>query len=180
MPRHKNENQFPSRRAVLKSMGLAPLILFPAPFEGYSLIFGPRTSAPDRNAGLLFSDVRLTPHYPVASPLEDVLRLVAPGSDEYVTEKYAWEIETLLKQWGQALKASVRDLSVLAKSLDPSIEASPLVPANETTLRSGMGISTTKRSFNGKVAPGRERFLQQFRAWLGQVSRDRDCGIPNY
>ena len=124
MSRHNNEIRFPSRRAVLKSMGLAPLLLRPAPFHGYSFLFGPPKGLPNRNAGFPFSDVRLTPHYPAASPLEDVLRLVAPGSDDYVTEKYAWEIESLLKQWGQALKASVRDLSVLAKSLDPSIEAS--------------------------------------------------------
>ncbi len=171
MPRHKNENQFPSRRAVLKSMGLAPLLLRPAPFEGYSFLFGPATSVPGRNAGFPFSDVRLTPHYPVASPLEDVLRRVAPGSDEYITEKYAWEIESLLRQWGQALRASVHDLAALARSLDPSIEASPLVPANEVTLRTGSGIRTTRRSFAGKAVSGRERFLEQIRAWLGQVSR---------
>ena len=102
--------------------------------------------------------------------MEDVLRLVAPGSDDYVTEKYAWEIESLLKQWGQALKASARDLSALAKSLDPSIEASPLVPAKEITLRTGNGITITRRLFDSKAVPGRERFLQQIRAWLGQVS----------
>ena len=170
MARHKNENQFPSRRAVLKSMGLAPLLLRPAPLHGYSFLFGSPKSVPNRNGGFPFSDVRLTPHYPVASPLEDVLRLVAPGSDDYITEKYAWEIELLLEQWGQALKASVRDLAVVAKSLDPSIEASPLVPANEITLRAGNGITITRRVFNGKAVSGRERFLQQIRAWLGQVS----------
>src|SRR5271156_4979014 len=170
MSRHKNEIQFPSRRAILKSMGLAPLLLRPAPFHGYSFLFGPAKGLPNRNAGPPFSDVRLTPHYPAASPLEDVLRLVAPGSDEYVTEKYAWEIESLLKQWGQALKASVRDVSVLAKSLDLSIEASPLVPAKEITLRAGNGITITRRLFDSKVVPGRERFLQQIRTWLGQVS----------
>src|SRR5258708_7246843 len=135
MPRHQNEKQFPSRRAVLKSMGLAPLLLRPAPFHGYSFVFVPPKDLPNRNAGFPFSDVRLTPHYPVASPLEDVLRLVAPGSDDYITEKYAGEIESLLEQWGQALKLSVRDLAVVAKSLDPLIEASLLVPAKEITLR---------------------------------------------
>src|SRR5271165_1402134 len=83
MSRHKNESQFPSRRSFLKSMGLAPLLLRPAPFHGYAFVFGPATGLPNRNAGLPFSDVRLRPHYPAASPLEDVLRLVAPGSDDY-------------------------------------------------------------------------------------------------
>ena len=171
MPRRNNENQSPSRRAVLKSMGLAPLLFRPAPFAGYSFIFGSAPVNPSRNSGLSFSDVRLTPHYPVASPLEDVLRLVAPGSDEYTTEKYAWEIESLLKQWGRALKASVHDVAVLAKFLDPSIEASQLVPAREIALRTGMGINTRRRLFDGQMVSGRERFLQQIRAWLGQVSR---------
>jgi Flp pilus assembly protein TadD/peroxiredoxin len=170
MSRHKNEIQFPSRRAVLKSMGLAPLLLHAAPFHGYSFVFDPAKGLPNRDTGFPFSDVRLTPHYPAASPLEDVLRLVAPGSDDYVTEKYAWEIDSLLEQWGQALKASVPGLSALAKSLDPSIEASPLVPAKEITLRAGNGITISRRLFDGKVIPGRERFLQQIRTWLGQVS----------
>ena len=65
----------------------------------------------------------------------------------------------------------LRDLSALAKSLDPSIEASPLVPAKEITLRAGNGITIARRLFDGKVVPGRERFLQEIRAWLGQVSR---------
>ncbi len=170
MSPHKNEIRFPSRRAVLKSMGLAPLLLRPAPFHGYPFLFGPPKGFPNRNGGLPFSDARLTPHYPAASPLEGVLRLVAPGSDDYVTEKYAWEIESLLKQWAQALKASAPGLSALAKSLDPSIEASALVPAKEITLRAGNGITIARRLFDGKVVPGRERFLQQIRVWLGQVS----------
>ncbi len=170
MSRHNNEIRFPSRRAVLKSMGLAPLLLRPAPFRGYSFLFASPKGLPNQNAEFPFSDVRLTPHYPAASPLEDVLRLVAPGSDDYVTEKYAWEVESLLKQWGRALKASVRDLSVLAKSLHASIEASRLVPAKEITLRAGNGITIERRLFDGKVVPGRELFLQQVRAWLGQVT----------
>ncbi len=71
----------------------------------------------------------------------------------------------------ETLKASAADLSALAKSLDPSIEASSLVPETEITLRAGNGIDCTRRRFSSKVVPGRERFLQQIRAWLGPVSR---------
>ena len=171
MTRHKNDNQFLSRRTLLKTMGLAPLLLRPAPFYGSSFLFGSPELFPNQSPAFPFSDVRLTPHYPAKSPLADVLRLVAPGSDEYVTEKYALEIEVLLKQWGQALKASASDLSALAKSLDPSIEASPLVPAKEIPLRSGYGIDIVKRQFPANVVPGRERFLEQMQVWLKQVSR---------
>ena len=174
MSRHKTENHIFSRRTLLKNMGLAPLLLRPAPFFG---AFEPLTTFPNPNPAfpfspaVTFSDVRLIPHYPTASPLEDVLRLVAPGSDGYITEKYAFEIESLLKQWSQALKVSVHDLSPLAKLLDPSIEACPLAPSREITLRAGDGIDIVRRQFAPNVVPGRERFLQEIKAWLGPVSR---------
>jgi Flp pilus assembly protein TadD/peroxiredoxin len=171
MSRRKNDSQSLSRRTLLKGMGLAPLLLRPAPFLGYSLLFGPAKIFPNEKPAFPFSDAHLTPHYPAKSPLADVLRLVAPGSDEYITEKYASEIEALLKQWSQALKASARDLSALAKSLDPAIEASPLGSAKETPVRSGYGIDIVRRRFAAGVVPGRERFLQEIQAWLGQVSR---------
>ncbi len=166
MSRHKNQNQIFSRRAILKNMGLAPLLLRPAPFHGYSLLW-----RPNRNLDIPFSDGRLTPHYPAKSPLEDLLRLVPPGSDEYVTEKHAFEIDLLLKQWSRALKRPVRDLSALANSLDPSIEASSFVPVKEITLRTGEGIDIVRRQFAASVIPGREQFLRQIHAYLGQLSQ---------
>ncbi len=45
--------------------------------------------------------MRFVPHYPAKSPLADVFRLVTPGSDEYITEKYAIEIEATLGGWGE-------------------------------------------------------------------------------
>ena len=84
MSSHANEKQSLSRRSLLKSIGLAPLLLRPAPFYGSSMLFGSQKIA---DSGFAFTDVRLTPHYPAKSPLADILRLVTPGSDEFVTEK---------------------------------------------------------------------------------------------
>jgi tetratricopeptide (TPR) repeat protein/peroxiredoxin len=170
----QSEKQLFSRRKLLKSMGLAPLILRPAPFYGSSFLFGPPGVLPNQNPVFPFSDIRLTPHYPAKSPLADVLRLVTPGSDEYLTEKYAFEIQLLLKEWSHALKASVHDFSVLTKLLDPSIEASSLGSAKETKLRSGdgdAGIDVVRRRFDSNVAPGRERFLKELGSWLGHIAR---------
>ena len=168
---HKNEDRLLSRRSLLKTMGLASLVLRSAPLHGSSFVFGrPAALATDHGAFPL-SDVRLTPRYPARSPLEDVLRLVAPGSDEFVTEKYAFEIENVLQQWSETLKKSARDLSAIEKSLHPSIEACSLVPETEDTLRTGSGISCKRRRFKSQVVPGREQFIGQIRAWLGPVSR---------
>ena len=82
-------DRFLSRRSLLKAMGWAPLVLRAAALHGSAGLFG--ISGVDLTASPLF-DARFRPHYPAKSPLEDVLRLVAPGSDEFVTEAYASEI----------------------------------------------------------------------------------------
>ncbi len=168
MSRRKDRSQFLSRRVFLKRMGLAPVLFYSAPFHGFPFGF---SSGLNQLPQFPLADFRLTPSYPTKSPLEDVLRRVAPGSDEYVTEKYAFEIELILGQWSQALKASARDQSALEKFLAPSIEASSFIPAKEITLRGGEGIDVTKRQFNTSVVPGREQFLNAFREYLGPNSR---------
>jgi tetratricopeptide (TPR) repeat protein/peroxiredoxin len=167
----RNPNVRPrfSRRAFLKTMGWAPIALRAAPFFAELPLFGlPEQSRTERPA-FPFADVRLSPHYPAESPLADVLRLVAPGSDEYITEKYAFEIESLLNQWGQALLTSPHNYRALADALDSSIEATSFSVVKETKLRSSFGIETRKRTFAGNLTAGSDGFLKNFAAWLGPV-----------
>jgi Flp pilus assembly protein TadD/peroxiredoxin len=125
----------------------------------------------DRTSAFPFADFRLTPHYPAKSPLDDVLSRVVPGTDEYVTEKYAFEIIRLLNEWSQGLKAAPPALTIAAKLLDASIQATSLVPTQEKTLRSGNGIEVLRRQFSTNVAAGRERFLQEIKGYLAPMSR---------
>ena len=94
-----------------------------------------------------FADFRLIPHYPAKSPLDDVLRLVLPGSDEFITEKYASEIMALLDEWSRGLRTTPPALNVLAKFLDASIEGTSLLPTQEIKLRSDNGIEIFRRRF---------------------------------
>ena len=167
----KNVGQPISRRGLLKGMGLAPLLLRPAPSRGVSLLFGAPGGPFAADPAFPFADIRLTPHYPTQSPLADILRLVPPGSDNYPTEKYAFEIESQLRQWSESLKTSARDLSPLAKSLDASIQAGLLVPSKEVPLRSGYGIDIVRRRFDAAPTSGREPFLESVQAWLGMIAR---------
>jgi Flp pilus assembly protein TadD/peroxiredoxin len=158
----KTENQSLSRRTLLKNMAMAPLVLRAAPLRPSSLFFASASSTPE----LELSGVRLKPHYPEQSPLADVLRRVPPGADEFLTEKYAVEIESLLREWGQDLKRSSRDMGRLAGLLDASIAASPLLSASETTLRSGPALNISRKKFGPAGATGREQFLKQVEGWL--------------
>jgi Flp pilus assembly protein TadD/peroxiredoxin len=170
MSDRSSEKAFLSRRALLKSIGLSPLLLHPAPFWGSSLLFASSPTSSGHPSAFRFSDIRFKPHYPTKSPLANILSLVKPGSDEYSTEKYAFEIDSLLQQWSRSLRESVHNLPGLLKLLAPDIAASPLNPVKEVSLRSGYGINATKRQFNGAVPSQPERFVQELQSWLGPIS----------
>jgi tetratricopeptide (TPR) repeat protein len=169
MARHKNE-KYISRRAFLQGMRWAPILFVPAPMRALS--FGSKLVAPPRAIpSFPFADFRLTPHYPAKSPLDDVLRLVAPGADDFVTEKYAFEIARLLNDWSLALKAAPPALDVLASFLDASLEATPLASNQESSVRAGSGIDVIRRRFAANPVTSRERFLSEMKAYLASFAR---------
>jgi len=171
MARGKDEKGGFSRRSFLRGMRWAPLLFLPAPIRGICFPSVRHEQPGNRSASFPLADFRLTPLYPAKSPLEDVLSRVVPGSDEYVTEKYAFEIMRLLGEWSEALKSSPPDLAVVAKFLDASIEAGSLIPTQEKTLRSGNGIDVFRRSFSANAVASRERFLQEMKNYLAPISR---------
>src|ERR1019366_7089599 len=96
---------------------------------------------------------------------------VTPGSDEYVTERYAIEISALLAKLGSKMKASVRNLAEDSTWVDSDIEATSLHSVNETSLRSAYGINVVRRHFTGPLVRGRQRFFDELQGWLQRVSR---------
>ncbi len=175
MAPRRNLTRSLSRRALLKFLGVTPLALRAAPLHGSGLgsglIFGPPGLFPDRSLPSPDSPPRLTPHYPAPSPLEEVLHRVAPGADDYETEQYALEIESLLRLWSETLKTPGRNLSALSHTVDPSIQASPLTPSKEISVRAGYGVEVRKAQFDAPPAPGRERFFKEIQAWLAPAAR---------
>ena len=171
MARQKDEDHAFSRRTFLQQMRWAPTLLLPAPLYSSPfrrLISG--TSGDDARA-FDFTDFRVTPHYPAKSPLDDVLHKIPPGSDEYITEKYAFEIMRRLNDWSRALKAQPPSLDVLATFLDASLQASSLIPSQQNTLRSAYGIEVFRRKFANNTVLGRERFLEEIKSYFASMSR---------
>ncbi len=100
-------------------MRWAPVLFVPAPI--CNPIFGSRLYAahvPHRP----FADVKFGPHYPAKSPLDDVLRLATPGTDEFVFEGYAFEIAAVLAEWSRALRLQPPATAVLSKFVDRSLQ----------------------------------------------------------
>jgi len=171
MTRSKDLDYIFSRRAFLEKMRWAPLLFLPAPLEAAPFRSSLAKNSSDQNPLAPLADFRLTPHYPAQSQREQVLRLAVPGRDEYVAEKYAFEIGRLLNGWGQALRAGPPALAVLAQYLDSALEAARLVPEKERLVRSGSGIEVLRRQFSPTPTVGRDRFLEEMREYLEPMVR---------
>ena len=159
-----------SRRTFLKGMQLAPALFLPAPIRmlGWPLSSSMQSSL---SRDFLFADLRVTPHYPANNPLEEVLRQVVPGGDEYLTEKYAFEILAILGEWSKALKLSPSALgSVLERFIDPALKATPLAGSEQVAIRSKYGIDVWLRRFSTELLPGRESFLNQLNRYRSDFS----------
>lgn len=168
------ENEFAMqcipRREFLKSLASAPLFLRAAPLFGAPFLTGATPSA-WLDEGFSSSDPRFVPHYPAKSPLADVVRFVTPGSDQYITEKYAFEIESILTAWGAELLHSPVEISALAPALDAAILSLSFNVAAKKTLRSVYGIDVVRRQFVAALEQGRDRCLRSLESWLGELER---------
>lgn len=171
--RNANERRLFSRRTLLKSFGWAPVLLRPAPFFA-TLRPAPQAAAFD------FAGSRFVPHYPVESALADILKRVPPGSDEYVTEKYATEIEALFRRWANDLIQSPQNHRSMAEMLDSSLQATSLDSAQARTVRSSFGVDIDRRTFeaDGQLDP--DRFIDSVRRWLNGVSSVRTAEFEIY
>lgn len=155
-----------SRRELLKGLSLAPLLLKPAPILGLPFC-DDDTETFNR---FPLADVRLSPHYPSQSPLTDIFRLVQPGSDEYPLEKCAVELESILTDWGAALKKSLQNVTELAAFTEAQIDASECEALKWNPVRIGFGIDTFERSFIPKSKRNRGKFIQSVAEWLKPAS----------
>jgi Flp pilus assembly protein TadD/peroxiredoxin len=155
----------------LKQMRWAPVLFVSAPIHNPLFRSDLQGIAAAQTSHFPFAEVRFTPHYPAQSSLDDVVRLAAPGTDEYVTEGYAAEITALLAEWSQHLKEASPATITMSKFVDRSIQSTPLVPFRESPLRAGGGIEVLRREFATGLLPGRDRFLEEITNYLAPLQR---------
>ena len=160
-----------SRRIFLKKMRWAPALFLPAPICKAALRPSTGGTASGRVVSFGLADYHVSPRYHAKSPLDDLLSKVAPGTDEYVTEKYAFEIARQLVEWSRALQVAPPALGTLAKFLDSTLAAGSLAPVSQNSLRSDEVFEIVRRRFGADTVPGRERFLEQMKAYLAAMAR---------
>jgi len=153
-------------------MRWAPTLLVPSPFHVSAFDFlAPERVTGSSVASFPFADFRLIPHYPARSPLEDVLKLVEPGLDGYVVEKYAAEITSLLNRWSAELKSASPALGLLASFIRSSIVFNEIDSAQEKSLRNATGIDSRTRKFVATLSNGRDSFFDGLKRYFSAFSR---------
>lgn len=156
-----------TRRSLLKSLSAAPLLFRAAPFFGETAWPIKQSTPSALEQDQSFSIIRFTPNYPNPSPLANVFKLVPPGADEFITEKYAVEIEETLAAWGTQLKSAPAAVDTIADFLDANISLTTLTNPSVQTLRSAFGVEAFRRDFAKTSTVGSRSALDQLHAWLG-------------
>src|SRR6266404_6943776 len=163
MPGHRTDTTLIARRTFLQSLSWTPALLLPAPFH-----LAP--SLGRRFAALPFDDRHAIPNYPSASPLDEVLRLVTPGLDQFLWEQYAAELQQILTRWAAELQNSPRDLKSLAAQLHPAILSNLAAPGYETKLVS-THYEVRHRKFDAAPAQGIDTFLDSWRSHFADFAK---------
>ena len=153
-----------TRRRLLQQLAASPLLLRSFAANGEI-----RTELSGLDAKLSFSPTRYTPVYPVRSPLEDVLKLVPPGLDEFASERTAAELERSLGGWESALKEG--RFAQLEQDCAPDLVWSSLTPAHQVQKRSAHGVDCFAYDFAGVAEHGAAAFVSALAAWLGAHPR---------
>jgi tetratricopeptide (TPR) repeat protein len=152
------------RDFLLQSWRSASLALTPAGFWKFAFAdsgsSGLQTSAPE---------FHLLPHYRSRLPLETMLQRVEAGSDQFTSEKYAKELEGIVKAWSAELRESPIAIDAIQKSLTQDFSGTSLVASESRQLRSG-AIEIWKETFSN--APlARDAFLQNWQTSLSRFSQ---------
>ena len=116
------------------------------------------------------SGFQLRPHYRNERPLDATLAKVQAGLDEFVTEKYADQIATILDQWKATLLRSPREVAALAKTLTGDFSGVSLQPTASRVVRSGSLIEVRIIRFSGEGVLGADAFLRSLQSYLSSFS----------
>src|SRR5258708_3236330 len=171
MPDPKDRKYNASRRTFLKQVQWAPVLFLPAPIYSALIRPGLRRIAATHSPQFPLASASFVPHYPAKSPLDELLRLATPGTDEYVVEGYALELSGLLEEWSQHQKVEPPATATLSRFVDSSIQSTGFRPIRESALRAGDRIEAARREYAPELHPGRENFLKEITQYLAKLKK---------
>lgn len=145
-----------SRREFMRSAGISGAFVA-ARFHGLPLWASPKT---------LSSPCFLHVGAGYAPFIAQFTGQLEPGSDHFITEKYANELETVLNSWSESLCAPTRDLNVIHSRLSATVTGSALGKATLSPLRTQPPIQSEKATFPASQQLTRASFSESLHEYL--------------
>ncbi len=106
---------------------------------------------------------RLTPRYPTARPLDEIIRKVEPGLDAFLSERYAQEIEAVLANWSRDLRKNPREFGSILATFSPDFAGKSFEPHAETTVGSSPSLYIARCRPKNSATVGREEFIEEWK-----------------
>lgn len=147
-----------SRRDFLVRLcGGAAVTFIASPLWKIPLVDATGTGRSSEGAGFV-----LRPRYRSERPLDAMLLKVPAGSDRFVSEQYAEDIATILREWS----TTPRYTQVIKTSLSPDFRGTSLSPAESTLIRSSLGLEVRRNRFSSDTKMDPNRFVLEWQSWL--------------
>ena len=94
-----------------------------------------------------------------------------PGLDQFVTEKYAADIEAILSTWSGALLRSVKDLQVIGSKFADGFAGSALNSKKSAVVRADKVVEVRKNQFSEGQFLSRESFLDSMKTYFQDFAK---------
>jgi tetratricopeptide (TPR) repeat protein len=165
-PSKKYSSRHLSRREFLQYCQGASLSFLPArlPLSFLSPVVDmPEALAPD--------ELQLHPRYRVKLGIEDVLKKVPAGFDQFLNEKYQDEIAAIFDAWSVQLLALPQDVAAIARAMPANLIGSPLDrPQIHSTVEHGP-FKIWRVEYPPETNPAGEAFLSELRSSLSTFAK---------
>jgi len=142
------------------------LVFLPAGFPFGSLF---PLSYPENAATPL--ELQLHPQYRLKRGLDAILRKVSAGFDDFTTEKYAEQIETVFRDWSSQLRESPQDVSALAKVMSREFLGGSLKPEQLNSVNDTAFLKVWQAQCRPQANLPSETFLSDLRSVLSTFSK---------
>jgi tetratricopeptide (TPR) repeat protein len=155
-----------SRREFLQYCQGVPLAFLPSPAS--SFLFSPFHVG---QQSAIPGELHLRPQYRVRRGIEDVLRKVPAGFDDFVTEKYHDQVDSVFREWSSHLLQSPQSTAALEKVMPTDFSGGSPKATRWKSVRESTALVVWQAEFSSGSMLGRDDFLADWRSLLGAFTR---------
>ena len=165
----KDSIDFRRRSFLIRCCQGASAALIPAGLRG--LAFPSIFDSTNTTTSKADVEFHLHPHYRADMPLDATLLKTQAGLDDFVTEKYQYQIAAILAEWSSNWLQSPRDMRAIEKVLASDFSASSLRAVESRVVRSGPALEIRQNTFARSKSVGRDSFIQELQSAMNSFGK---------